>query len=63
MTVTRPTVAPRGRYNITKACEALGVCYNTFRKYADMGYIRVELGRCGKYVWGDEIIRFWEAQG
>ena len=63
MTATRPSVAPRGRYNLSKTCKALGVCYNTFRKYADNGEIRINEGKGGKYVWGEEIIRFWESQG
>ena len=63
MNPTRPDVAFRGRYTITEACKALGVCYNTLRKHADNGEIRVVMGKGGKYVWGEEIIRFWESRG
>ena len=63
MSPTRPDVALRGRYNLSKTCKALGVCYNTLRRHAGLGEISIVSGMAGKYVWGYEIIRFWESQG
>ena len=59
MTSETPKVEPTGRYTAAAACRALGICYNTLRRYEALGFIRPTFGKERRVFLGSEILRCW----
>ena len=64
MRTDMPDVSPKGIYNTTETCKALGVSYNTLRLMVKNRLIRYDVRCCGTrrartVFHGEDIIRAW----
>lgn len=61
MTSNVPNIEKGGKYNMSQACEALGVCRATLNKYVEMKHLpcRHSEGNGRKIFKGEDLLRFW----
>lgn len=62
LTAFPPKVEPGARYNTGQACEILGICRNTMRKFVKSGQIRpkADKGTFRNMFEAKELTRFWQ---
>lgn len=61
LTPTKPSVEPGRRYAIKEACELLGICRSTLRKWTNNGLIQAKVHPADGHLFypAEEIMRFW----
>lgn len=62
MVKEEPKVANRGRYSTTETYKLLGISYNSLMKYMKGGLIRADMGKLGRFFYGESIINFWRTR-
>lgn len=62
MTTEEPKVAVMGRYSTTQTYKLLGISYNSLIKYMKEGLIRAEMGKTGRFFYGESIVNFWRTR-